>query len=321
MPAIVSNHSKAMEILMFKENMNKTWRFIKRDRYLLLMLLPVMAFYLVFHYAPMYGILIAFKDYNIFKGVAGSEWVGFENFINIFSTSDFYVVLRNTLMLNIFSLVINFPGPIILALLLNEIRVMSFKKVSQTIAYLPHFLSWVVVANMIIPMLSPSTGIINKIVNLAGIESIHFMANEAWWVTSYVLIGLWKSVGWGAIIYLSALAGIDPQLYEAAVIDGANRWKQTLHVTLPGISGTVVILLILNIGKLMNIGFEQPYLLGNSAVINVSNVISTYVYKIGLLSGDISRSTAIGIFQSLVNMILLILANRFSRRVSGNSIY
>ena len=307
--------------MKIEKTTNRTLKAVKRDKYLLLMLLPVIAFYGVFHYAPMYGVVIAFKDYNIFKGVRGSEWVGMANFINIFSTSDFYRVLRNTLVLNFLSLLINFPGPIILALLLNEVRHMAFKRTTQTIAYLPHFLSWVVVANMMIPLLSPSSGIVNKIIGVFGIEPIYFMAREGWWIFSYVMIGLWKSVGWGAIIYLSALSGIDPNLYEAAIIDGANRWKQTIHITLPSISGTIVILLILNIGRLMSIGFEQPYLLGNSAVISVSNVISTYVYTIGLLSGDISRSTAIGFFQSLVNMIMLVVANKISKQVSGSSIY
>lgn len=286
-----------------------------------LILVPVIAYYLIFCYAPMYGVTIAFKDYNMFKGVFGSEWVGLENFRRIFSTKDFYIVLRNTLMLNLLQLLFSFPGPIILALLLNELRSMAFKRSIQTIVYLPHFLSWVVVASLLVPMLSPSTGIVNQIIIKLGMEPIYFMSDPGWWVAIYVLIGIWKSIGWGAIVYLAALAGIDPSLYEAAIIDGANKWQQCLHITIPSIIPTIMVLLILNIGQLMSIGFDQPFLLGNSSVINVSDVISTYVYRIGLQSADISRSTAVGLFQSLVNFVILLCANTASKKLTGSGIY
>lgn len=302
---------------------NKHWKAKKmwRDRYLYLLLLPVIAFYFVFHYAPMYGVVISFQDYNMFRGVFGSEWIGWANFHDIFSISDFYVVLRNTLLLNFLQLILGFPGPIILALLLNELTRMKFKRLIQTIAYLPHFLSWVVVASLLIPMLSPRDGIVNVVVTALGGHSIYFMGDATWWVIVYVLAGIWKGIGWGAIIYLAALTAIDPTLYEAAVIDGAGRWKQTFYVTLPGIRSTIIILLILNIGQMMSVGFDQPFLLGNGAVIQVSDVISTYVYRLGLLDGDVAHSTAVGLFQAVVNLAMLIGANFLSKKATGDGIY
>ncbi len=300
---------------------NKKLKKMWRDRYMYLILIPVIAYYLIFCYAPMYGVTIAFKDYNMFKGVFGSEWVGLANFERIFSTSDFYMVLRNTLMLNLLQLLFSFPGPIILALLLNELRSNKFKRVVQTIVYLPHFLSWVVVATLLIPMLSPSTGVINQLIVRLGGESIYFMSDPGWWIFIYVASGVWKSIGWGAIVYLAALAGVDPSLYEAAIIDGANKWQQCIHITIPSIIPTIMVLLILNVGQIMSIGFDQPYLLGNSSVTEVSEVISTYVYRLGLESADISRSTAIGLFQSLVNFVILLITNTVSKKVTGSGIY
>lgn len=300
---------------------NKKLKKMWRDRYMYLILIPVIAYYLIFCYAPMYGVTIAFKDYNMFKGVFGSEWVGLANFERIFSTSDFYRVLRNTLMLNLLQLLFSFPGPIILALLLNELRSNKFKRVVQTIVYLPHFLSWVVVATLLIPMLSPSSGVINQLITRFGGEPIYFMSDYGWWIFVYVASGVWKSIGWGAIVYLAALAGVDPSLYEAAIIDGANKWQQCIHITIPSIIPTIMVLLILNVGQIMSIGFDQPYLLGNSSVLEVSEVISTYVYRLGLESADISRSTAIGLFQSLVNFVILLITNTVSKKVTGSGIY
>ncbi len=314
--ATVREHALSQNIPK-RNKLKKIWR----DKYLYIMLIPVMAYYLIFCYAPMYGVTIAFQDYNMFAGVLGSEWVGLENFQRIFSTGDFYIVLRNTLVLNLLSLIFGFPGPIIIALLLNELRMNKFKRVIQTIIYLPHFLSWVVVASILIPMLSPSTGIVNQLIEQMGMEPIYFMSDNGWWITMYILSGIWKSVGWGAIVYLAALSGVDPSLYEAAVIDGANKWKQCIHVTIPSILPTITVLLILNVGQIMSIGFDQPFLLGNTAVQGVSDVISTYVYRIGMLSADISRSTAIGLFQSLVNFVILLGTNKLSKKITGNSIY
>lgn len=290
-------------------------------RWMYVMFLPVIAYYVIFHYAPMYGVTIAFKDYNMFQGVLKSPWVGLDNFKRIFSTSDFYVVLKNTLSLNLLSLILGFPGPIILAVLLNEIGNIKFKKVTQLVVYLPHFLSWVVVANIFIPMLSPNTGFINSIITYFGGDPIYFLGNKAWWIAIYVLTGIWKELGWGAIVYLAALTGIDQELYNAAKIDGANRWKQCLNITLPGIAPTISVLLILRLGGIMSIGFDQPFLLGNNVVIGVSDVISTYVYRIGLQAGDISRSTAIGFFQSVVCLVTLMFSNYLSKKISDQGIF
>lgn len=293
---------------------------LSRYKWLYIMLLPVIAYYLIFCYVPMVGVIIAFKDYNIFQGIFASEWVGFSNFRRIFSTSDFYVVLRNTLGLNILTLLVGFPAPIILALLLNEVRRTWYKKSVQLIVYLPHFLSWVVVFSIFQPILSMN-GFINQAISAIGGSPIQFLGDRVWWIIVYALLGMWKDVGWGTIIYLAALSGVSSELYEAAQIDGAGRWKMCTNITLPGIAPTITILLILRMGGLMAIGFDQPFLFGNSSVIRVSQVISTYVYSIGLESGDISRSTAIGLFQSLVNLIMLVSANSISKRVSENSIF
>lgn len=301
-----------------KRNLGKImWQ----KRWLYVMLLPMVILYIVYKYIPMYGVVLAFKDHNLFAGIMGSPWVGFDNFIQIFSSKGFYSVLRNTIVLSVLSLVIGFPGPIIVALFLNEIRKMWYKRTIQSIIYLPHFISWVIVASLFIPMLSPSTGIVNTVLGLFGIEPIYFMGENGWWIVSYVLLGVWKGIGWGSIIYLASLSSINPQLYEASTIDGAGRWKQTLHITLPGIKPTIVVLLIMNIGKMMAIGFDQPYLLGNPAVLEVSDVISTYVYRIGIISGQTSIATAVGLFQSVVSLILLLAANYLSAKLTDESLF
>lgn len=299
---------------------NKALNSIVKYRWLYVMLIPVIAYYLIFCYAPMFGVAIAFKDYNMFDGVLKSPWVGLENFKRIFSTSDFYIVLRNTLGLNILTLIVGFPAPIILALMLNEVQHTLYKKGVQLIVYLPHFLSWVVVFSIFQPLLS-NTGLVNQIIRLFGGDPIQFLGTKSWWIALYALLGLWKEIGWGTIIYLAALTGISRELYDAAKIDGANRWKQCLNVTLPGMAPTISVLLILRMGGLMAIGFDQPFLFGNSSVIEISQVISTYVYKIGLEAADISRSTAIGLFQSVVNMFLLLFSNTLSKKISSSSIF
>lgn len=305
----------------YKSKPNKILKKMWSDRYLYVILVPVVLYYIIFHYIPMYGVTIAFKEYNMFKGIVDSPWIGFDNFVRIFTTRDFYVVLWNTLKLNILSLIFGFPGPIILALLLNEIASVKFKRTIQTMVYLPHFLSWVVVASLIIPMLSPSTGIVNQILKSLSIEPIYFMSDNNWWTFIYVFSGIWKSIGWGAIVYLAALAGVDPSLYEAAIIDGASKWKQCIYITIPSITPTIVVLLILNVGSIMSVGFDQPFLLGNASVREVSDVISTYVYRVGLQTADISRSTTVGLFQSLVNFVVLLSANYFSKKVTEHGIY
>lgn len=292
-----------------------------KRRWLYVMLIPMLIIYIIYKYIPMYGVILAFKEHNIFLGITGSPWVGFENFRHIFSSHDFFAVLRNTLTLSILSLVIGFPVPIIVALFLNEIRKNWFKRSIQSIIYLPHFISWVVVASLFVPMLSPSTGIVNTALKTFGIRPIFFMGQNGWWIAVYVLLGVWKSVGWGSIIYLASLSSIDPRLYEAATIDGAGRWKQTLHITLPGIKPTIVVLFIMTVGRMMAIGFDQPYVLGNPAVLEVADVISTYVYRMGIVSGQTSIATAVGLFQSVVSLLLLLSANWLSNKLTNESLF
>jgi putative aldouronate transport system permease protein len=296
------------------------WRRVVRDRHLYLLLLPLFAYYLIFHYVPMYGVVMAFQDFNIFAGVRGSAWIGFENFRMIFSNDEFFIVLRNTLMLNALSLVVSFPAPLVLALLLNEVKNRVLKRAVQGIIYLPHFLSWVVVSGLIITVLSPSSGIVNNIIRTLGGEPVYFMTDKLWWVAIYQLSGVWKEVGWGTIIFLAALSAIDPNLYDAARIDGGNRRHLLRHVTLPGIAPTILVVFLLSVGSVMTISFDRPYLLGNAMVLDVADVISTYVYRVGLLNVDYAYAAAVGLFQSVVNFAFLLAANLMSNRISGEGL-
>jgi len=296
------------------------WRRAVRDRHLYLLLLPVFAYYLVFHYLPMYGVVMAFQDFNIFGGVRGSAWIGLENFRIIFSNDEFFIVLRNTLMLNVISLIVAFPAPLVLALLLNEVKNRVLKRTVQGIIYLPHFLSWVVVSGLIITVVSPSSGIVNNMIRAFGGEPVYFMTDTVWWVAIYQISGVWKEVGWGTIIFLAALSAIDPHLYDAARIDGGNRWHLLRHVTLPGIAPMILVVFLLSVGSVMSISFDRPYLLGNAMVLDVADVISTYVYRVGLLNVDYAYAAAVGLFQSVVNFVFLLVANLMSNRITGEGL-
>ncbi|MFK7693101.1 ABC transporter permease [Paenibacillus sp. HJGM_3] len=287
---------------------------LTRDRHLYLMLLPVIAFYLVFKYAPMAGEVIAFKDYRFADGIFGSKWVGFKHFASLFESIDFWRVLRNTLLLNVYSLVFGFPVPIILALLLNEVRKEWYKRTVQNLLYLPHFISWAVLGGIFIAMLSPSTGVVNMVLTkVFGIEPIYFMASSAWWPFAYTLSGIWREAGWGTILYLAAMVAVDPQLYEAAKMDGASKLRQIWHITLPGIRSTIAILLVLRMGHMMDVGLEQTLVLQNMSVLDVADVISTYVYRVGLQNMSYSYTTALGLFQSAVGLILVLGVNKLTR--------
>nr|WP_235941500.1 ABC transporter permease subunit [Paenibacillus puerhi] len=287
---------------------------LKRDRHLYLMLLPVIVFYLLFKYAPMVGEIIAFKDYRFADGIFGSKWVGFKHFESLFQSVDFWRVLRNTLLLNVYSLVFGFPVPILLALLLNEVRKEWYKRTVQNLLYLPHFISWAVLGGIFIAMLSPSTGVVNMLLTkVFGLEPIYFMASSAWWPFAYTLSGIWREAGWGTILYLAAMASVDPQLYEAAKMDGASKLRQIWHITLPGIRSTIAILLVLRMGHMMDVGLEQTLVLQNLSVLDVADVISTYVYRVGLQNMNYSYTTALGLFQSAVGLILVIGVNRLTR--------
>jgi putative aldouronate transport system permease protein len=294
---------------------------IRRDKYLLLMIVPVVVYYVIFHYIPMYGITIAFKNYSVSKGILGSEWLGFKWFEQFFHSFFFLRILKNTLLISIYGLIFGFWVPIAFALMLNELKDGAFKRFAQTVSYLPHFISVVVVVGMMVMFLSPSNGIVNQLLNQFGLESINFFNDTSWFRPLYVGSDIWQSFGWNSIIYLAAITGINSQLYEAARCDGANRWQQMIHVTLPGIKPTIVILLILSVGNIMNVGFEKILLMYNPSTYEVSDVISTYVYRRGILAADYSYGAAVGLFNSVINFILLLSVNFLSRKVNQVSLW
>lgn len=301
----------------FKKKLRADW---VRNRSLYVLILPVVIFYILFNYKPIYGAIIAFQDYVPRLGISGSEWVGLANFKRFFSDIYFGRLMKNTLLLSVYDILFGFPAPIILALLLNEIHNKFFKNVTQTITYLPHFISMIVVCGMLTDF-SLSTGLFNDIIEFFGGERHPLLQDPKLYRTIYIASGIWQQVGWGTIIYLSALAGVDSQLYEAAEIDGATKWKQTLHVTLPGIAPTIITMFILKIGKLMSMGYEKTILLYNPSTFETADIISSYVYRIGLLEQDWSYSTAIGLFNSVINFVLLILANKLSKKFSETSLW
>lgn len=292
-----------------------------RNYQLYLFVLPVIVYYIIFHYVPMYGIQIAFKDYMVSKGFLGSPWVGFEHFERFFDSFQFERIIINTIVLSLLQLIVGFPVPIILALMLHQLLNKKFKKFAQTVVYAPHFISTVVMAGIIFLFLSPETGMINKIIGLFGGESINFMGDPNWFRPVYVLSDIWQNAGFGTVIYLAALAGINPELHESAVVDGANKLQRILHIDIPGILPTMIILLILSIGNLMSIGFEKVLLLQTSLNTPTSEIIATYVYKTGLLRSQYSFSTAVGLFNSLINFALLIIVNRFARKLTNVSLW
>lgn len=285
----------------------------------LLMVLP-MTFFIVFKYIPMAGVAVAFKDYNIFRGVWDSEWVGLDVFREIFGMPQFYRALRNTLMLNVFAL-LTFPVPIILALMLNELRIKWYKRVSQTLLYLPHFISWVIVGGMAVQLLATNTGSLNEVIRSLGGQPIPFLEDPMMWVVTYTGAGVWHYAGWGTILYLAALTGINKELYEAADVDGASRMRKIWHITLPGIKPTIIVLFILQIGRMADISFEQPYALQNGYVMDVAQVISTYVYTVGIQSAQFAVATAVGLFQSVVGLLLLLTAELLSRKINNQGIF
>jgi len=296
-------------------------RDIRLHRYVYMMLVPVLLYYAIFHYAPMLGLQIAFKNYSPMTGIAKSEWIGFAHFYDFFSSFYFWRLLKNTLLLSSYDLIFGFTAPIILALLLNELRSIAFKRIVQTITYLPYFVSLVVVAGLIVDFLARD-GLINNVLgNLFGMESRAYLLEASSFRTIFISSGIWQTVGWGSIIYLAAMSAIDPSLYEAAKVDGANRWKQVWHITLPGIMPTIIILLILQIGNLMATNTEKILLLYNTSTYETADVIGTYVYRKGLLQASFSYSAAIGMFNSVINFALLIAANSASKRLSGTKLW
>ena len=284
-------------------------------------LLPTIAYFLLFRFYPMYGLQLAFKNYRAVDGITGSRWVGFDNYRYFFAAADFKTLMLNTVSVSVGTLLFSFPLPIILALLLNQLPSLKYKKLVQTTVYAPHFISTVVLVGMIFLFTSPSSGLINKIIAAFGGKPIHFTALPGWFVPLYVISEVWQSTGWGSILYLAALAGVSPELHEAALVDGANKFQRVWHVDIPGILPTIVIMLILSAGKIMNVGFEKAYLMQTSLNIDASEIIATYVYKRGVLKAQISLSTAVGLFESVINMILVLTVNWISRRVTESSLF
>ena len=299
---------------------NRTLVKIWNYKWIYLMLLPVMAYYIIFKYIPMYGVTIAFKDYNVFKGVMDSPWCGLEVFEKILKNKNFWEAIKNTLLLNVLTLLVSFPLTIIVSLMLNEVMSAKFKKITQSVLYLPHFISWVVVAGIATNLFSMQGGTVNHILNTLGIDSIPFLSNNAWWVFTYVICNVWKEIGWGTIIYLAALTGVDESLYEAAYLDGATKFQRLIYITLPSIKSVIVTMLILQISKMMTIGLDAPLLLGNKKVMGVSEVISTYTYRLGIERAKYSDSTAIGLFQSVINIIILFAADKFAKAIGEDGI-
>ena len=286
-----------------------------------LLFLPVLIWYIVFCYVPMGGVVIAFKDFKILKGIAASKWVGFKNFEYLFSLPSFKQAVSNTIIMGVQRICFAFPLPIVFALLLNEIKHQKYRKTMQTIAFLPHFISTVVIVGMIKLFLSPSAGIINTALGVFGVDPINFMAEPEMFPHIYVWSGIWQGLGWSAVLYIAALGGVDPQLHEAAQLDGASRLKRMWHVDIPGILPTITIVFIMNMGRIMNVGFEKVYLMQNDLNIATSETIATYTYKQGLEQAKYSYSTATGIFNSLVNIAMLVFFNTVSRKVTETSLW
>ncbi|RTE11465.1 ABC transporter permease [Paenibacillus whitsoniae] len=294
---------------------------MKRDRQLLILFAPCLLFYLLFRYGPLYGLIIAFKDYSVFTGVWGSDWVGFKYFIQFFTNQDFWLLFRNTFLLGIYTLVFGFPFPILLAILLNEVRLTWFKKSVQTLSYLPAFLSVVIVSSMIIDFLSPTSGLLNQLLAALGFPKKYFLVDPNWFRPIYVISDIWEKIGYEAIIYLAAIAGINPTLYEAAKVDGASRFRMMRHITLPGLMPTLLVMFILKTGSMIRIGYEKVLLLYNPLTYEVSDVFSTYVYRKGLLESNYSYAAAVGMFEALVAMVMLLGANYISKRIGGNGLW
>ncbi|MFK4301313.1 MULTISPECIES: sugar ABC transporter permease [unclassified Paenibacillus] len=284
-----------------------------------LLVLPL-AYFIVFKYGPMWGVQIAFKDFNFFQGITGSEWIGFDAFREVFRMDDFYRTLRNTIVLNLLDLLVSFPAPLVLAILLYEMKVVWFKKLSQTILYIPHFISWVIIGGIVYQVFGTQSGMINNVLTSLGFQAIPFLTDKNDWVITYLLTGVWQSAGWGTILYLAALTGINRELFEAAEVDGAGRMKRIWHITIPGMKTTIATLLIINLGNMITIGFDRPYVIGNVAVRDYSDVLSTFVYRIGMESGQYTLATVVGLFQAVVGLIFVLGANYASKKLTDESI-
>ncbi|MFE6079139.1 ABC transporter permease [Paenibacillus sp. NPDC057886] len=296
-------------------------RRLRRQKWFFMMLTPGLIYFLIYKYLPMWGILIAFQNYQPFEGIFRSEWVGFKHFQQFFSDETFWLLFRNTLILAVYNIVFFFPLPIIIALMLNEVTKNKFKRIIQTLIYIPHFVSWVVVAGITFLFFSAQDGLVNNLLAQLGSSPVQFLLSEEWFRTVITSQVMWKETGWGTIIFLAALAGVDPQLHEAARMDGAGRWKQIWHITLPAIRSTIIIMFILRMGSFLDTGFEQIFLMINPMNRGVGEVFDTYVYNMGISQGKFSYSAAVGVFKSVVALILVIGANRLAKKFGEEGIY
>lgn len=292
----------------------------KKNKYLYLLALPGFIYLILFAYKPMIGVIMGFQDYNIAQGIFGSKWVGLKHFKTFFSGADFWPVMRNTIKISLLQLICGFPAPIILAIMLNEIRGGVYKKITQTISYLPHFLSWVTIAAMMTTLFSPSTGLVNKILSYMGIEPIYFLAEKNMFVPILIISSIWKEIGWGSVIYLASLAGLDQEVGEAAIIDGCTRFQKIIYINVPYLLSTVAIMLILRMGGILNAGFDQIFNLYSPATMDVADVLDTYVYTLGIKGFQYSLSTAIGLFKSVVGIIMVLITNILTKKLSDGEI-
>lgn len=294
---------------------------IKRDWQLYLMLAPALIWFLIFMYQPLSGLQIAFTQFSAFKGVEGSPWVGFEHFITLFENDQFLRAIRNTLLISAYSLVLAFPVPILLALMINEVQSKGIRKTVQTVVYLPHFVSAVIVAGIVVALLSPSSGLVNNILRILGVDEVYFLTRPEWFRTIYIGSGIWKEAGFDSIIYLAAIMGINPTLYESAQIDGASRWQMIWRVTVPSILPTIAVLLVIRLGNVLDVGFEYIVLLYQPTTYDTADVISTYIYRIGLQNAKYDIAAAAGIFNAVVAFILVMAANKISRRLTRTGVF
>lgn len=304
----------------FKTRCQTTWRDMVKYRWLYFLLIPGILFFVIFKYVPMFGLRIAFMDYNQYNPSA-SKWVGLDQFVKLFSGQSFYPVLRNTIVISLLKLLIGFPIPVILALMMNEMRSLKFKKISQTLLYLPHFISWVILSGIIMTLLDADNGLITQLIyNLSG-SKVRVLTDPKLFVPMLIVTDIYKGMGWGTILYFAAISGIDPQLYEAASIDGAGKWKQMLNITLPSIVPTIVVCFIMNCGNILNAGFDQIFMLYSAQVYDVADIIDTYVYRMGLINSDYSFSTAAGMFKSVVALILIVFVNSVAKKTGNEGLY
>lgn len=320
--SIMEKNPTVDEQMMLKKNKSsKTIKHIQQHKWLYVLTIPGILYFLIFKYAPMYGLVIAFKDYVPFLGISGSEWVGLTNFKDFFMNPDFFRILGNTLMIAFLNIVVIFPAPIILALLLNELRHSLYQKLVQTFIYVPHFLSWTIVVSLTFILFSIDGSAINTLVTSITGKEIDFLSDPNWFRPMIVLQSLWKETGWGTIIFLAALAGVDQEQYEAAIMDGAGRFRRLWHITLPAIRSTIIIMLIMKVGSVLTTGFDQIYLMTNSLNRPVADVFDTYVYMMGITNGAYSYSTAVGLFKSVVGIILVFLTNKLAKYFGESGLY